>query len=319
MKKLVLFLTCSIFAVSTAQAMNTTEYMNAVKDIFSKEFQKIDTDGDGTISAEEYMLHQLESLQKSLNAETKKVETEAAAVVAEDTEETPEKNIEDEKTEPKENVDPINALAAALGGESKLNMDNSVETSPVEEENTEDDEWYLKPEKLTLDDVLPEDDNAEIEVPEIDLSISEDESLNNILADMAKEEAAAATEPSTPVEKTAAEQEAERNQLQQMLSAIRKTLPKKIDNITTWTDIQYHDNEIDYIYKADVDTNKFSTAEKSALKENIEKVACNQAYAEMCPTIKTMFIDKGINMKIRYYDKTDIEISYCIFNTETCK
>lgn len=70
MKKFVLFLTCSAFAVSSAQAMNAAEHLNAVKDIFAQEFQKIDLDGNGTISADEYMLYQLNVLQQSLNAET---------------------------------------------------------------------------------------------------------------------------------------------------------------------------------------------------------------------------------------------------------
>ena len=309
MKKFVLLLTCSIFAVSSATAMNATDHLNAVKDIFSKEFQKIDLDGNGVVSAEEYMLYQLEVLQKSLNAETQKVEAEATAAK----QATETQAAETPKTEEPRNLATMNDTTATLEEMANFSLDTAEEKEPDEE----DDEWYLKPEKLTLADVMPEDENAVEEVPEIDLSVSEDESLKNILADMAK--ADLAEENVVTNEKTPAELEQEKKQLQFMLDTIKKTLPKKIDNITTWTDIEYRDDEMDYIYKADVDMNKFSTAEKDALKENIEKVACAQAYTEMCPTIKSMFIDKGVNMKIRYYDKSDVEISYCAFNNETCK
>ena len=316
MKKLVLLLTCSVFAVSAAKAMDAAGHLNAVKDIFSKEFQKIDLNGDGAISADEYMLYQLETLQNSLNAETQKVEAEATAMKQEPSAaaETPQDEAP-KAEEPRELNRAMSDTTATLEEMANFSLDTAENTAA--EPDTEDEEWYLKPEKLTMEDVMPEDENAVEEVPEIDLTISEDESLKNILADMAKDEAA----PETPSEeeKTAADAEKENKQLQFMLDTIRKTLPKKIDNITTWTAINYRDNEIDYFYKSDVDINKFSTAEKAALKGNIEKVACAQASTEMCPTIKPMFIDKGVNMKIRYYDKADIEISDCTFNNDTCK
>lgn len=314
MKKLVLLLTCSFFAVSAAKAINAADHLSAVKNIFAQEFQKIDLDGNGTVSADEYMLYQLNVLQQSLNAETEKVEAEATAIkqLQTTTSETPKE--EKPQAEETHNLETMGNATATLEEMANFSLDEPKDTTAVD---MEDEEWYLKPEKLTMEDVLPEDENAEESVPEIDLSVSEDESLRNILADMAKAEDK--SEETTVKEKTAAELEQENKQVKFMLNTIKKTLPKKIDNITTFTDIIFNNNEIEYIYKADVDTNKFSAAEKTALKENIEKIACAQAYTEMCPTIKSMFIDKGVNMKIRYYDKADIEISDCTFNNESCK
>lgn len=312
MKKLILLFTCSLFAVSTAKAMDAAGHLNAVKDIFSKEFQKIDQDGNGVISADEYMLYQLESLQESLNAETEKVEATATiAAPAAVAEETPQP-VEPQKAA-KLNLETMSDTTATLQEMANFSLDSTEDD--VAEPNEEDEEWYLKPEKLTMEDVMPESDNAVEEAPEIDLSVSEDENLKNVLADMAK----AAAPEAVAEEKTPAEVEQDKKQLQLMLDTIKKTLPKKIDNITTWTSIEYQNDQIDYVYKADVDITKFSAAEKNALKENIEKIACAQAYAEMCPTIKSMFIDNGVNMKIRYYDKTNIEISNCTFDKETCK
>lgn len=316
MKKFMLFFTCSVLAATAARALTSADQLNAVKDIFNQEFQKIDTDKDGVISTDEYMLYQFELLQKSFAAATEKKEisVEPASNTSEP-EETPVK--EEPVEEKKQDISSMSDTTATL--KEMANYEISFDEPKEENVDTEDEEWYMKPEKLTKEDVMPEiipEDPDEIVVPEVDLSISEEESLKNILADLSKvdEEPSAASEEQTPEAKAKDEK-----QMKLMLDTIKKTLPKKVDNITTWTDIVYQDNVIDYIYKADVDMNKFSDKEKAALKGNIEKVACAQAYEEMCPTIKKMFIDKGTNMKIRYYDKANIEISFCEFNNETCK
>jgi len=315
MRKFLLFMACSALAVSQAEASTASDQLNAVKDIFNQEFQKIDTDKDGVISADEYMLYQFEMLQKSFAAAT---ESKPAAPAVEQTvkAEDPAPQAAAAEEEKKQDLNTMNDTTATL--QEMANYEIDLDEDKHEEIDPDDDEWYLKPEKLTKEDVMPEEipeDPDEIVVPEIDLSISEEESLKNILSEMAK----ADTPAPEKKEPTAAEKEKDEKQMKFMLDAIRKTLPKKIDNITTWTDIVYEDNVIDYIYQADMDMSKFNDKEKAALKADIEKVACAQAYAEMCPRIKTMFIDKGINMKIRYYDKDKTEISYCEFNEENCK
>lgn len=313
MRKFLLLMLCSALAVSQAKASVASDQLNAVKDIFNQEFQKIDTDKDGVISADEYMLYQFEMLQKSFATamEVKPAEPVAESPVKAEETATQEAVAEEKK----QDLNTMDNTTATLQEMANYEIDFDEEKN--DEINTEDDEWYMKPEKLTKEDVMPEEipeDPDEIVVPEIDLSISEEETLKNILSEMAK--ADAAPEKKEP---TVAEKEKDEKQMKFMLDAIRKTLPKKIDNITTWTDIVYQDNVIDYIYQADMDMSKFNDKEKAALKTDIEKVACAQAYAEMCPRIKTMFIDKGINMKIRYYDKDNTEISYCEFNEENCK
>lgn len=311
MKKFALFLSCSIFAASAAIALNNMEHLNAVKDIFSREFEKIDTDKDGVISSDEYMLFQLEALQKSLAEEAGKLGSVGEVKNVETTvknEPTAEKPVEEKK-----DLSSMEDTMATL--QDMANFELPADEATVE--NSDDEDWYLKPQKLTKEDVMPQDISAETtaDVSEVDLSVSEEDSLKSILENMMKEE----NEPQETEEQEAERVQKEKKQIDFMMNTIKKTLPKKIDNITTWTDIITNDNAIDYIYQADVDINKFSDAEKNALTENIEKVACMQAYAEMCAKIKPMFIDKGINMKIRYQDKNNAEISSCEFNNETCK
>ncbi len=172
--------------------------------------------------------------------------------------------------------------------------------------------------------------SEEHELPaELDLSVSEDESLKSLLAEInetpeekaakkaaaeakAKADAAAAAEQ----EKNAA---AEREkQIGFMLDTIKKTLPKKIDEATTWTNIEYKDKAIAYIYEADIDMSAMSAKEKTALQNSIKTEACSKAYQEMCPKLKPMFINDGINVRIRYLDKGKNELGVCEFNHETC-
>lgn len=175
--------------------------------------------------------------------------------------------------------------------------------------------------------------SEEPELPaELDLSVSEDESLKSLLAEInetpeekaAKKAAAEAEAKAKADAAAAAEQEknaaAEREkQIGFMLDTIKKTLPKKIDEATTWTDIEYKDKAIAYIYEADIDMAAMSAKEKTALQNSIKTEACGKAYQEMCPRLKPMFINDGINVRIRYLDKGKNELGICEFNHDTCR
>lgn len=175
--------------------------------------------------------------------------------------------------------------------------------------------------------------SGEPELPaELDLSVSEDESLKSLLAEInetpeekATKKAAAEAEAKAKADAAAAaEQEknaaAEREkQIGFMLDTIKKTLPKKIDEATTWTDIEYKDKAIAYIYEADIDMAAMSAKEKTALQNSIKTEACGKAYQEMCPRLKPMFINDGINVRIRYLDKGKNELGICEFNHDTCR
>ena len=175
--------------------------------------------------------------------------------------------------------------------------------------------------------------SGEPELPvELDLSVSEDESLKSLLAEInetpeekaAKKAAAEAEAKAKADAAAAAEQEknaaAEREkQIGFMLDTIKKTLPKKIDEATTWTDIEYKDKAIAYIYEANIDMAAMSAKEKTALQNSIKTEACGKAYQEMCPRLKPMFINDGINVRIRYLDKGKNELGICEFNHDTCR
>ena len=175
--------------------------------------------------------------------------------------------------------------------------------------------------------------SGEPELPaELDLSVSEDESLKSLLAEInetpeekaAKKAAAEAEAKAKADAAAAAEQEknaaAEREkQIGFMLDTIKKTLPKKIDEATTWTDIEYKDKAIAYIYEADINMAAMSAKEKTALQNSIKTEACGKAYQEMCPRLKPMFINDGINVRIRYLDKGKNELGICEFNHDTCR
>lgn len=222
-----------------------------------------------------------------------------------------------------------------------------------------------EPEKLDKEDVLPDADilsddifaaaeedapdkaaaaetaenapEAEPEAePELDLSLSEEESFQQMMADITatpEEKAAKAAAEKAKAEEEAArkakaeelanrtpEEVAERDkQIGFMLDTIKKTLPKKIDEVTTWTDIEYKDKAIAYVYQANVDTSEFSPAEKKTLQNEIKTGICAKARAEMCPRFRQLFLNDGINMRIRYIDSRGTDLSACEFNQETCQ
>lgn len=166
----------------------------------------------------------------------------------------------------------------------------------------------------------------------LDLSVSEEENFQKMMAEInmtpeekaareqvAKEAEAAKAAAEKPAARTPEEKAAREKQITFMLDAIKRTLPKTIDEITTWTDIEYKDNIISYVYKAGVDTANFSAKEKMSLQNSIKNEACAKARLEMCPKIKPMFIDEGVNMRIRYIDSRGTGLSTCEFNQETCQ
>lgn len=301
MKKYLLFLSCSLFAATSAEALSAKDQLGAMKDLFIKEFDKIDTNSNGTIEKDEYLAFQFENFRANV-IEADGFDKPALKTPQPLTLDTPS---------PKASQEPEN-----LGGISPALQemaDFDLELDEPLAENT------LSTEDFLLEDDSPKkaeetsDDNT-LELPELDLSLSEDESLDNILKDMENKE-------NPVIEDTAPKKDlaAQEKRITPLLESIKKTLPKKIDDITTWTDITYNNNTIAYIYQADVDTTSFSAEEKAALKSSIENEACVNAYYEMCPKIKPIFIDDGINVKISYQDKTGTEIDSCNFNNDTCK
>ena len=282
MKKYLLLLSCSILAAGTAQALTAAEQLNATKEIFIKDFQRMDDNKDGKLSMEEYISHQFEDFRANIiNADGFGSKPTAKAEVK------------------KEEVE-LAGTSKAL--EDMANYDVDIEDIDLGDLDGE-------PQKLTKEDVMPKSANiTEADVPELDLSVSEEESLNNLLNNVE-------TKPEVKEEESKEDQD---KQIEMMMDTIKKTLPKKIDSETTWTDIKYADNTISYIYQANIITTNYSEQDKNLLKKNIKQQICPKTYAEMCPKIKPMFIDEGINMRIKYFDKDNNEISACEFNKETC-
>lgn len=310
MKKYLLFLPCFVLSVAgNAKAMNAKEQLNAMKEIFAQEFAKIDTDKNGVLDKNEYLSYQFENFRSNI-IEADGFDVLNNAKEAKKTISAPEKVKSSGNMVELGGVSPALKEMADFDLDFDLNEDFGETDELVSIDKTEDYQG------LTLKDVMPEGKITAQDTefaPEIDLSVSEDASLQDLLADMAQKENPAVRE--TPK----VNPEVKEKQISFMLDTIKKTLPKKIDDITTWTDIQYENSIITYLYQADIDTSSFSDTERAALKESIDTDACPKAYAEMCPKIKPMFIDEGINMKISYQDKKNKEIGFCDFNEKTCK
>lgn len=290
MKKYLLLLSCSLFASGTALALSADDQLKVVKDLYLKEFERIDTNKDGQISQQEYINHQFNALRENIISADgfDATDTSAEPAISNTSAHTTTKSATEQE--------PV-GVPAALQDMANYEL--------------EEDVYGEEPIRLTKEDVMPQD-GAETAVEELDLSISEEESLKQLIANVDNSQTAA--EPvaeDVPLLKE--------DQINFMLETIKKTLPKKIDEITTWVDITYQDSVIDYVYQANIDTATYGEDEMKALQDSIQKEACTKAYTDMCPRIKPMFIDEGIDMRIVYLDKNKENISACLFNKTTCK
>lgn len=275
----------SLLIATTAHAMTAEEQLNAMKEMFVNEFQSMDDNKDGMLSKDEFLTHQFENFRAHV------IESNGFGTTSSEVKIEPEVKETTAETE-------LGGVPAALQAMAEFDIDE--ESDAVENPTKEADNL-----KLTKEDVLPDTETVE----EQKSAITEEENLDNLLKDMESQENPAAIANTAPKE----------NEMNMMMETIKKTLPKKIDEITSWVDIQYANNTISYIYQADIDTTTFSAEEKAALSESIKKEACTKAYQDMCPKVKPMFIDNGIFMQIRYFDKNNEELNSCEFNTETCQ
>lgn len=319
MKKYLLLLSCSLFVTATFGTSYAADRISAMKDIFNKEFQAMDDNKDGVLSREEYIKHQFEYFKSGLEKMDDSSLTDVSG-----------KKSKKKTTNKKETTDSLSGLDTATVTMQEM-ANYTLEDDPLFSNDFNENE----PMGLTKEDVMPEDDSDDytinepvlsdeelIAVENIDLTLSEDESLQALLADMEnteKAKAAAAEAANAAALRKEADLAAEDKQIKIMLGTIQKTLPKKIDEITTWTDITYENRMISYIYQADINTKKFSAKELSSLKKSIADEACPKAYEEMCPKIKPTFLKQGVNMQIVYTDKGGENISSCEFNNETCE
>ena len=284
MRKYLLLLSFLAVSAGSAIALSAGQQLDAMKEIFIKEFQKIDANSDGVLSQDEYLTAQFENFRANIiEAEgfkpAPKVDSKDTSAPAP----TPSVSSETE----------LGGVPQALKDMAEFDLDDSMFADDIDSEVPENKEESIK-------DLLKEmeQDNLADETTPVIAEPSLAEPVEDIKTDLANDKAA---------------------QFEMMMSTIRQTLPKKIDDITTWTDIEYKDDTISYIYQADIDTSKFSASETEALKSSIQNEACAKAYQEMCPKIKPMFIDQGINMRIRYFDKNKTELDSCEFNETSCK
>lgn len=324
MRKYILMLSCSaVISVCTGTnvyALTPNEQLKALKEVFASEFDKMDTNSDGTLSKSEYLRHQFESFRANI-MEADSFDTPINDKLLEGLDSlTPSKQTKTDEKESTQTPTPSSSQSSTDKLTEATNIMKDMAEYEVEEEKTVDDELSKaeqeieallgidEDKKLTKEDVMPKKIIAE----ENETNLLEDlETLESLDYEPIEEDYTA------PMEET--KEQKQEKEILTMMSVVKKTLPKKIDDITSWVDIKYQDKVVSYIYKADVDISSFSAEDKEKLSESIKNESCLNAYTTMCPKIKPMFIDEGINMQIRYIDKQDKELSSCEFNQTTCK
>ena len=287
MKKSIFMLTCSmlVLSINTGHALTSNEQLQAMKEILTDTFKEMDTDRDDCLTKDEYLNYQFEKFRASIlsadNFDTKLDETVFVSNKPDKTTKTSQSKEETpKKTSINEGINIMQSMA-----------DYKLDEEELELPNLEDDLELSS----NLDDNIKEDD-----MPSLD-SINLEELKTPLIEEDVKEDNSKSKDISL------------------MIDMLKSSLPKKIDEITTWIDVEYNNNTLSYIYQADMDTSTFSKDELLLLTNSIKLESCTNAYKEMCPKIKTIFIDYGINMQISYIDKNKKELSSCEFNKETCK
>lgn len=304
MKKNLLMLTCSMMVLSgiDAYALTPETSLKALKEVFVTSFNQMDDNKDGVLDQKEYLKHQFERFRSNIievdGFDTRVDENIAPVSDVKKVEKTNEGGDASKETAP--NKPSLNTMGDSVNIMQEMAdytlEDEYLSDDAIEVDADTNDSTNIK-EDLTLEQI----DEAIEQLPEL----SEDAIIENIVESNNNDIITKENKKDTEINK--------------MLSVVKQTLPKQIDEITQWVDIKYQDKMVSYIYKAEVDTNSFSDEEMKFLIDNIKNDACIKAYENMCPKIKPVFIDEGINLRILYTDKNDKEIGSCEFNEETCE
>ena len=364
MRKSILLLSCSFLFIAQAHAADVdpilddaSEHLKLVKETYTKKFEQIDANKDGSIDKDEYLKHQFEAMREVVlttsGFEDIKEKKEPQKIeVIEDVLELPE---EETDTAP-ENAKNLNDFSATLEEMASFDLDFEEELVEAKAQNKK---------RLTKEDVMPDmSEETIVEEPEkeetldeasadIDELLKEDEELNELISKTEKQlEEAKQVSPvskAVPV-KTVVElkqqvqsiedtivkpqieevdvvtsqsvevvEATKEEKINKIIEESKKNLPQKIDDITTCTDIFYKDDMIVYNYSVNMDISLFPEEEIVLLRDHIKTEACQPIYKEKCPEIAPVFIKEGTNVKINYIDKNGREISYCELNSTTCK
>ena len=293
MKKNLLMLTCSIVVLSwaNAHALTPEEQMRAMKEVFITSFNSMDDNKDGKLDEKEYLRHQFEKFR--------------ANIMGADSFDAPLNNDVIEVVPVKDkNVSKGNSLSSIS---DSVNIMQSMASYTLDDDYMNIDDEIDKDE-VSKEDVMPQ------EMAVVSKEVSEDKEYIPALESLDFEEV---NEELRIVPQTTKEDEKDK-EIQEMISIIRKSLPKEIDEITKWVDIKYQNKMVTYVYKAEIDSASFSSDDMKLLQDSIKNDSCVKAYESMCPKIKPLFINEGINLSILYTDKKDKELSSCEFNKDTC-
>lgn len=335
MNKYMLLLSLPLIPFSIAKAYEVSAPLKDMQKFYVQEFKVMDVNRDNRLSEEEYVTHQIKKLKEALLEEVAETnEKEEKAETAEKVEKA------DTSVVPNDELNTLGNVNETLQNMATYDIEEEAPLPPVEtldfdEEKIDglplfdiSEEPSVNTEEPSENTEEPSENTVETEVEVSDtpsnlemlVEAKAGDALKGIVENMtttAEEDVTIDVEGKgiTPQE----ENPVENQKIKMMMEIVKKTLPKKIDDITTWIDVVYENNEVAYIYQADVDVSVFSPEEQNLLAYSIKNEACTQATKQMCPKIKSTFIDKGLNMKIKYQDKTGTEISFCELNKETCK
>ncbi len=98
---------------------------------------------------------------------------------------------------------------------------------------------------------------------------------------------------------------------------IKAELPARIDEGTTFFDIERQGDVILYTYRLDLDTSRYAAHRKAMLTTEMRQLMCPDLEKGVCQYMKDV-LDHGFQINSLYQDENGIEIFQCVFMADMC-
>lgn len=98
---------------------------------------------------------------------------------------------------------------------------------------------------------------------------------------------------------------------------IKAELPTRVDEGTTFFDVERQGDVILYTYRLDLDTSRYDAHRKAMVTAQMRQLMCPDLEKGVCRYMKDV-LDHGFQINSLYQDKNGLEIFQCVFMADMC-
>ena len=106
--------------------------------------------------------------------------------------------------------------------------------------------------------------------------------------------------------------------IDETVAGLKPLLPKVIDNATTWTEVYGIGDELNYVYRINMDTSMIPDSESAEMRSLFEDMVCQQARPMICKVAKEVLLANGISIKVHYNETSGKLLGECRFVYSDC-